>query len=115
MNTCYCDGYGICLGGRQKFDDFFKLQDERNAQFVKFEDYQRREKKAREENNESLFNETDRKIMTELNVAINAMDDQLNQLRQEALKRGEDPKARKEETETYDNSHIWEYAPHGGQ
>ncbi|KAF2134394.1 hypothetical protein P153DRAFT_304666 [Dothidotthia symphoricarpi CBS 119687] len=115
MNTCYCDGYGICLGGRAKFDEFIKMQDDRNAKFGKLDEYNKREDKAKEEGKEPDFTEEEKTARQDLNTEIRAMDMEMEGLRQEAMKRGKDPKARMEETETYDSSHIWEYAPHGNQ
>ena len=30
MNACYCDGYGLCFGTYDVFNDFFKLRYEMN-------------------------------------------------------------------------------------
>lgn len=30
MNACYCDGYGVCFGGYEVFNDFFRLRYEMN-------------------------------------------------------------------------------------
>lgn len=113
MNTCYCDGYGICFGGRQKFDDFFAKQEDRNARFVKLDEYNKREDEAKKEGKDPGFNATEIVHRDELRAVVAVMDRELDKLREEAKKRGEDPKARKEETESWDSSHIWDYAPHG--
>ncbi|KAJ4375312.1 hypothetical protein N0V83_002398 [Neocucurbitaria cava] len=113
MNTCYCDGYGICFGGRQAFEDYFTKQDERNKQFQIMDEYNKREDQAREDGKESPLNQTELDHRAKLRDIIGGYDVELEKLRNEAKKRGEDPKARKEETESYDSSHIWDYAPHG--
>lgn len=112
-NTCYCDGYGICFGGRQKFADYFAKQAERNKQFEELNGYTKQEDKAKEEGKTFEFNEVQQARMQELQSNISKMDKEMEQLRGEALKRGEDPKNRAEETESWDSSHIWDYAPKG--
>ncbi|XPS74173.1 hypothetical protein M3J09_006293 [Ascochyta lentis] len=113
MNTCYCDGYGICFGGRQKFDDYIKKQDDRNAKWTQLDDFNKRADKAKEEGKESDLTDAEKLTMDTLKRTIGDMDAELDKLREEARKRGDDPKLRAEETETYDSSHIWDYAPHG--
>jgi hypothetical protein len=114
MNTCYCDGYGFCFGGRQKFDDYFTKQDARNKQFEELQGYNDREKKAKEEGKTIEFTATEKARMDELTREINQKDRELTIARDGAMERGKDPKLRAEETENYDSSHIWEYAPKGG-
>ncbi|KAF1931757.1 uncharacterized protein M421DRAFT_417514 [Didymella exigua CBS 183.55] len=113
MNTCYCDGYGICFGGRQKFDDYIKKQDDRNDKWTKLDEFNRRADKAKEEGKDPEFTAEEKLTKDTLRKTVNEMDVELNKLREDARKRGEDPKLRAEETETYDSSHIWDYAPHG--
>lgn len=113
MNTCYCDGYGICFGGRQKFDDYIKKQDDRNAKWNELDEFNKRADKAKEEGKEPDFTAAEKTTMDTLRRTIGDMDVELDHLREEARKRGDDPKLRAEETETYDSSHIWDYAPHG--
>jgi len=31
MNTCYCDGYGVCFGGTEKFDNWLGMHDDSRA------------------------------------------------------------------------------------
>lgn len=111
MNTCYCDGYGICFGGRQNFDDYFKKMDDRNARNEELEKYKKRKEEGEKDGTFEGFNATEAEDMQRLTNIIINYDRELDKLRDEAFKRGEDPKARKEETETYDSSHIWDYAP----
>lgn len=112
MNTCYCDGYGICFGGRQKYEDYFKMQDERNLENEKLQVFRKREQEAETEGKEVKFTEKELEERKRLQETVTKMDREMDVLREAAKKRGEDPKARKEETETYDSSHIWDYAPH---
>jgi hypothetical protein len=112
MNTCYCDGYGYCFGGRQKFADYFEKQDARNAKWQKLDEYNKREDDAKKDGKDPGFNETEKATISELRNEIGAMDREMDALREDAKKRGDDPKARREETESWDSSHIWDYAPH---
>jgi len=111
MNTCYCDGYGICFGGREKYADFFKMQDERNSKNEKLEAYQKREDEAKKDGKEPKFTEDEVRDRKALHKRVAEMDEDLDRLREDAKKRGNDPKLRKEETESWDSSHIWDYAP----
>jgi hypothetical protein len=111
QNTCYCDGYGYCFGGRQKFDDYFKKQDTRNDQWTLLEVYNKRSEEAEKEGKDPGFNDTEKATISDLRAVIGGLDQELKQLREEAKRRGDDPKARKEETETWDSTHIWDYAP----
>ncbi|EUC29232.1 hypothetical protein COCCADRAFT_8523 [Bipolaris zeicola 26-R-13] len=112
MNTCYCDGYGYCFGGLAKFNEYFKKQDARNEKFTEYDGYQKKEKEAEKDGKDSPLTEDEKKRFGELRAQLLVMDRELDELRDAAKKRGEDPKARKEETESYDSSHIWDYAPH---
>lgn len=113
QNTCFCDGYGICFGGRQKFEDYTKKQDDRNAKWSQLDEFNKRADKAKEENKDPNFTDAEKIIMDTLKKTISEMDSELDKLRDDARKRGDDPKLRAEEMETYDSTHIWDYAPNG--
>jgi len=113
MNTCYCDGYGYCFGGRQKFAEYFEKQDKRNARWQELDIFNRRDDEAKKEGKDPGFTEVEKKARLDLNSEILGMDREMDALRDEATKRGQDPKLRAEETESWDSSHIWDYAPHG--
>lgn len=111
MNSCYCDGYGICFGGLAKFNEYFKKQDERNEKFTEYDKYNKKKVKAEQDSNSPQLTPEEHKNMTDLQAVVSVMDKELDELRDAAKKRGEDPKARKEETESWDSTHIWDYAP----
>ncbi|PSN64443.1 hypothetical protein BS50DRAFT_575889 [Corynespora cassiicola Philippines] len=111
MNTCYCDGYGICFGGRQKFDDFFKKRDRRNQLFQELDVFQKKEDEAKKEEKTVEWSDKERMRIAELRGIIAQLDKEIEAERNAALERGKDPKMRAEETETWDSSHIWDYAP----
>ncbi|KAF2711636.1 hypothetical protein K504DRAFT_428229 [Pleomassaria siparia CBS 279.74] len=112
-NSCYCDGYGICFGGRQKYADYFELQKKRNTQYDELEGFTKMEDKAKEQGKRVDFSEAQTARIKELQVNIKKMDGEMDKLREAAMKRGDDPKMRAEETESYDSSHIWDYAEKG--
>jgi hypothetical protein len=112
MNTCYCDGYGICFGGLQKYNDYVKKQDNRNEKYEQLDIFNKRRDKAKEEGKEPDFSDAENGIIDFLKKTIGEMDAELDKLRDEARKRGDDPKLRAAETESYDSSHILDFAPH---
>ncbi|KAF2734694.1 hypothetical protein EJ04DRAFT_228946 [Polyplosphaeria fusca] len=111
MNSCYCDGYGFCFGGRQKFADFFEKHDERNKQYEEMHSYLKQQEDAKKAGRVLEFNETTTKRIAELHANINRWDKEIEKERNEAEERGKDPNMRKEETESWDSEHIWDYAP----
>jgi hypothetical protein len=111
MNTCYCDGYGFCFGGQAKFAEYFEKQDKRNEKWSKLEDFNHKEDDAKKEGKEPDFSDDDKKTISDLRSEIGDMDRELDELREAAKRRGDDPIQRKEEVETWDSSHIWDYAP----
>jgi hypothetical protein len=113
MNTCYCDGYGFCFGGRQAFKDYFDKQDERNKLNEELREFIDKEDKAKEEGRTLEWSEKENARIEELKKIIGKMDIELNEARNNALKRGEDPAMRLEETESWNSDHIWDYAPDG--
>lgn len=110
-NTCYCDGYGICFGGRQNYEDYWTRQRQRDKDYEELDKFTKEEDKAKEEGRKIEWNEKEKEKIGELKKVINEADGWLMKQREDAFRRGEDPKARKEEMETWDSSHIWDYAP----
>ncbi|KAF2000554.1 hypothetical protein P154DRAFT_491705 [Amniculicola lignicola CBS 123094] len=111
MNTCYCDGYGFCFGGRQKFADYMDKRDSRNKLFEELDGYRKLKEEAIGIGGTFEYNSTQTARMEELNQIVGKMDTELENERLQAMKKGDDPKLRKEETESYDSEHIWDYAP----
>jgi hypothetical protein len=114
MNTCYCDGYGFCFGGRSKFEEFFTKQDHRNTlneelrtTFIELEE------KATEEGRTIEWDDAQEKRMDELRKEIGQLDLELNKSRKEALERGKDPANRAKETENWNSDDIFDYLPGG--
>jgi hypothetical protein len=113
MNTCYCDGYGFCFGGRQKYQEYFDKMDARNKVNEELKEFVEPEEKAKKEGRVFEWTEEQKKRVVELRERIAKMDKELDGLREEAMKRGEDPELRKLETESWDSEGIMEWAPGG--
>ena len=111
MNTCYCDGYGFCFGGRQKFADYFKKQDERNALNEELNKYIEKEEAAKKLGQTMEWNETETARMNALRADISSMDVELNSQRNAAMERGKNPELRAKETESWDSTDIFDYLP----
>jgi hypothetical protein len=114
MNTCYCDGYGFCFGGKKKFDDYMAGQERRNTLN---EDLQKTflepQDRAREEGRTLEWSEEEKNRMEELKTQISRLDVELSTARKEAMERGKDPANRKKETESWDSDDIFDYVPGG--
>ena len=111
-NSCYCDGYGICFGGAVKYAEWFTMMDERNKLYDELNVYNNEKKEAEDKGRKFEFTKDAQEKMKELEDKIHKLDPQMEKLRSEAFKRGEDPKSREMETETYDDTHIWDNLNH---
>lgn len=111
MNTCYCDGYGFCFGGRQKFAEYFEKQDARNKLNEELKGYTEKEDKAKEEGKTMDWDEKQKAYIESLRTDIKRMDKEMNEERNRAIERGKDPLMRAEETENWDSTHIFDYLP----
>jgi len=109
-NTCYCDGYGICMGGRQKYEEYVEKQHLRDNMFAEYDTLTTKDDRSKEGKPFMLTN-SEKQRLENLTLSIPQVDRWLEQKRNEAFIRGEDPKARQEETETWESGHIWDYAP----
>ncbi|KAJ4346565.1 uncharacterized protein N0V89_010496 [Didymosphaeria variabile] len=115
QNTCYCDGYGVCFGGRQKYEEFEEKTNKRNTLFTEFDAIVQKKDKAKEEGKEEPYiTDEEQKEADALNKMILELDQWLETKRKEAFERGEDEASRKEERESYDSSRIWDYGPPAG-
>jgi hypothetical protein len=80
INYCYCEGYGICMGGPSEFQHWLDLRGERNH---------------KSEHAESIADDPSKETeMRELRDQAHAIDVQLQQLTAAAFVRGQDPRAR---------------------
>jgi hypothetical protein len=115
QNTCYCDGYGICFGGRQRYEEYEDKQKQRDKLFNEFDAIVQKSDQAKEEGKtESVLTDEETKELEALKSMIPETDRWLEAKRKEAFERGEDEENRKEERESYDSSRIWDYEPPAG-
>ena len=108
QNTCYCDGYGICFGGRQNYEEYEEKQKQRNILFAELDIINKKE-----DGKESVTDEEKERVVS-LTKIIPEIDRWLETKRKEAFERGENKENRKEETESYESSRIWDYGPQAG-
>lgn len=115
QNTCYCDGYGICFGGRQKYEEYEEKQKRRDTLFLELDTLVKKGEQARVEGKQdSILTDDETKELETLTKMIPEIDLWLEAKRKEAFERGEDEANRKEERESYDSSRIWDYGPPAG-
>ncbi|KAJ4303740.1 hypothetical protein N0V90_002641 [Kalmusia sp. IMI 367209] len=111
QNTCYCDGYSICFGGRQKYEEYEEKQKQRNTLFAELDAITTKVDKAKEEGKTPGITDEEKSRMESLTKIIPEIDGWLESKRKDAFERGKDESARKEERESYDSSRIWDYGP----
>lgn len=113
QNTCYCDGYGICFGGRGKYDEYDAKQRQRNTLYSEFEPLAKKQSEAKKDGKEADLTEEEKSRIESLTKTIPEIDTWLETKRKEAFERGNDEEKRKEERESYDNHNLWDYGPEG--
>jgi hypothetical protein len=111
QNSCYCDGYGVCFGGKKNYDDYSEKEAQRAKDGAALEEYNRQVEEANENGETKIWSPREQWKMEELNEAIIEADVWLETTREDAFKRGQDPQARAAETENLDSSEIWKFAP----
>jgi len=102
-HACYCDGYGVCFGGKQQYDAWFELRDKRgeyNAQLLEWEqkvrDLEDATNEGRDDDAANMEKPEPGKDV-ELRSQIEALDQDMNQRLALALERGLNPRNRAEE------------------
>ncbi|KAH0001650.1 hypothetical protein KCU72_g17833, partial [Aureobasidium melanogenum] len=101
MNICYCDGYGYCFGGADKFDEFFDLRYILRDHENEAHEIRKNEALIMEAKSEGRIpEETDNLVIPEpgrkewIHDEIEKLRWQLGGLRAEAWNRGRDPRNR---------------------
>lgn len=79
-SICYCDGYGICFGGEEPYQQYFSIRKQSRALIQKMKDLGR-------------GNETHEQRQ-QLQASITEMEKEMEKMKREAYRRGADPKAR---------------------
>ncbi|ORY19796.1 hypothetical protein BCR34DRAFT_620794 [Clohesyomyces aquaticus] len=85
MNSCYCDGYGVCFGNAKKLEDWLKKLRIREL--------------ADEELNGAQKDKKDKTVIDEISDRIWKLNQELNSEKADAYRRGEDEKNRAIERE----------------
>lgn len=99
-HTCYCDGFGICFGGRARYQDFLRLRDakqEFEAELEDWRDNKRIFEEATRNGDATVLQAPDRERHTLLNEQIEALSREMTARIQDAVTRGNNPKYRAEE------------------
>ncbi|PVI00120.1 hypothetical protein DM02DRAFT_709587 [Periconia macrospinosa] len=101
QNTCYCDGYGICFGGLEKYDEYAQrsIRREKDRKALEVLVGQVWEAESRGESGELIQRLRDK--VDELASAISEADAWMRERRVEAFERGEDEESRTAETEEF--------------
>lgn len=111
QNTCYCDGYGICFGSRQNYDDYWEKSDKHGKDLDELEYYRRAMEEAEQNGNSEEWTRRLRWKAEELDDAVVKAEEWMHERRDEAFARGEDPKKRAAETENWESSRLWRFLP----
>ena len=103
MHTCYCDGYGVCFGGKQELDDWFKVRFQTRKKQDALNDWHNKNNAlndARAAHNTTLLEELkppEPGLDETLQREVDELNKQLQDQKAAAIERGKDPKLRAEE------------------
>ncbi len=99
-HTCYCDGFGICFGGKARYKDFLELRNTKQGFESELEDWRDKKRifeEAARSDNVTGLPAPDRGRHTFLNEQIEALNKEMAVRKQNAMERGDNPKYRAEE------------------
>ena len=103
-HICYCDGYGVCFGGKAPYDAWFKLRHERddyNNKLLKWEDKAKKIAEAIQNGKEDEAAEMEQPeegLDMTLKQQIAELQQEMDKRFREAARRGDDPRLRAEES-----------------
>ncbi len=103
MHVCYCDAYGLCLGGKADLDEYFELLGQRQKYKKELRGWDEKLKVADDATTAGFANEAvqleiqDPHHRTFLTQKLDAITEELDKRKNAALIRGEDPRIRAEE------------------
>ena len=104
MHVCYCDGYGVCFGGKQQLDDWYKTRFQMRQKQDSLNRWKEKEKAlndARAAHNLTLLQELDppeEGLNETLQRDVNELNKELKKRKMEAFERGKSAKLRAEES-----------------
>lgn len=102
-HACYCDGYGVCFGGKQQYDAWFELRNQRNGLHDDLLEWEQKTKDLDDAMAESRVDEAASMDKPEkgkdihLRAEMEALELEMNERLAVAKKRGENPRNRAEE------------------
>jgi hypothetical protein len=102
-HVCFCDQFGSCFGGEKKYDEFMAIKRELGDREGDLREWEDKKKAIEEAQKEGRFEEADQLEAPEpgkdedFKREINRLRPIVERYKEEARKRGEDPKNRAEE------------------
>ncbi|KZF24980.1 hypothetical protein L228DRAFT_59373 [Xylona heveae TC161] len=103
QRTCYCDGFGVCFGGNDQFEDWFRLRYDLRVTENELFNWEAKAKAIEDARAEGRLDEASQLEVPELGrdeqlrQQISALKDELESRRLQAIARGDDPRLRAEE------------------
>ena len=104
QSSCYCDGYGLCFGGEDQFEEFYQLRVKKESLETALSTWRRKAEKIAEAKKEGKLDEAHLLEVPELNKDlelqgnIDHLQQDLDFRRDQALIRGQDPRERAKES-----------------
>ena len=77
MNTCYCDGYGICFGNLANYTKFITKMDKRNEMFEELDKFEKQKEEAIKEGRSWEPTEKEQARIDEIRPEIARMDKEM--------------------------------------
>ncbi|KAL9124769.1 MAG: hypothetical protein Q9217_005931 [Psora testacea] len=102
-HICYCDGYGLCFGGLDRYNDFEQLRHTKQKYEQEFNNFKKQQTTMFEgegSGNSSvatMLQTFDARDYNDLRDRIEALEKELNAQKEEAIERGKDPRNRASE------------------
>ncbi|ORY19801.1 hypothetical protein BCR34DRAFT_527414 [Clohesyomyces aquaticus] len=102
-HICFCDGFGMCFGGKQEYDDFVKVKNELRDREHDLNEWEEKKKAIEEAEAEGRLEEAKQMDVAEpgkdgeFKKEIERIRPIFNKLKDEARERGKDPKNRAKE------------------
>jgi hypothetical protein len=97
---CYCDGYGVCFGGREGYDNYQDVRNKQRQVEGKLNEWKEKQKAIDEATKEGRLKEAEQLEKPEpgkdkeYEQEIAKIGRELEELKQKAIERGKDPKLR---------------------
>ena len=102
-HICFCDQFGSCFGGEQKFEEFMKVKNELGDRESNLRDWENKKKAIEDAEKQGKYDELEKLEKPEpgedekFKKEIERLRPIVDKLKKEAIERGNDPKNRAEE------------------